>query len=62
MVELGDVLEVIHDSHRRFRTARLVGRSGQDRWQLWWAGDRRYRVEAQTPAGRSVTVADAPEW
>ena len=59
---LGEVLEVIHSSPRRFRAARVAGRTGGERWRLWWAGDARWRFERDRPDGVHVEVRAGPTW
>lgn len=59
---LGEVLELIHSSPRRFRTARAVGRTGDERWRFWWAGDARWRFERDCPGGVQVEVRAGPTW
>lgn len=62
MISLGDVLDLIHSSPDRFRTARLVGRTGNSTWKLWWAGDERYRFEREHARGSSVAVRAGATW
>jgi hypothetical protein len=59
MVQLGEVLEVIHSSRHRFRTARASGTTNGSGWRLWWAGDDHFRYEH---AGGSVQVRAGPVW
>lgn len=51
MARLGEVLELIHSSPRRFRTARATGSSGGTAWRLWWAGDGHFRFESDREGG-----------
>jgi hypothetical protein len=62
MVRLGDVLELIHSSRRRFRTARLAGRTEEASWRLWWAGDDRFRFEQNRESGGFLSVRAGPVW
>jgi hypothetical protein len=62
MSRLGDVLELIHSSRRRFRTARVAGRTDDTVWRLWWAGDDHYRFEYAREGGGHVGVRAGPVW
>jgi hypothetical protein len=62
MPSLGEVLELIHSSARRFRTARAVGRSGESVWRFWWAGNDRFRFERERDRGGFVNVRAGPVW
>ncbi|HXF74096.1 MAG TPA: hypothetical protein VNO79_16000 [Actinomycetota bacterium] len=61
-VGLGEVLEVIHSSPRRFRTVRAAGRTGDAPWRLWWAGDARWRFEEDHADGSNVQVRAGHTW
>lgn len=62
MQRLGDVLELIHSSPRRFRTARMTGRTNDTVWRLWWAGDAYFRFESDREGGGSINVRAGPVW
>jgi hypothetical protein len=62
MGSLGDVLELIHSSAGRFRTARVVGRTGDSTWRFWWAGNDRFRFERKRDGGGFVNVRAGPVW
>jgi hypothetical protein len=62
MGRLGEVLELIHSSARRFRTARALGRTGDSVWRFWWAGNDRFRFERQRDGGGSVNVRAGQVW
>jgi hypothetical protein len=59
---LGEVLEVIHSSPRRFRAARAAGRTGDQPWRLWWLGDARWRFERDQPEGVQIEVRAGSTW
>jgi hypothetical protein len=59
---LGEVLELIHSSARRFRTARVAGRTDDSAWRLWWAGNDRFRFERNRDGGGFVNVRAGPVW
>jgi hypothetical protein len=62
MTTLGEVLELIHSSPARFRTARATGRTGDSSWRLWWAGNSRVRFERRRDEGGFVHVRAGPVW
>jgi hypothetical protein len=62
MTSLGEVLELIHSSTRRFRTARAVGRTGDSAWRFWWAGNDRFRFERERQGGGFVNVRAGAVW
>jgi hypothetical protein len=63
MSSLGDVLELIHSSTRRFRAARALGRTGDSVWRFWWAGNDRFRFERQRDEdGGFVNVRAGSVW
>src|SRR5918999_4749984 len=62
MVSLSDVLEVIHSSPRRFRTARIMGRTDRSQWRLWWSDHDHYRFEAHSSDGIHVSICNGPRW
>jgi outer membrane lipoprotein-sorting protein len=63
MALLRDVLELIHTSRRRFRTAWAAGRTNEtSAWRLWWAGDDRFRFERDADGRTSVAVRAGPVW
>jgi hypothetical protein len=62
MSRLGEVLELIYSSRRRFRTARAAGRTNDTAWRLWWAGDAYFRFEDEREGGGSVNVRAGPTW
>ena len=62
MSSLGEVLELIHSSTRRFRTATAVGRTGDSVWRFWWAGNDRFRFERKRDGGGFVNVRAGQVW
>ena len=62
MDSLGEVLDLIHSSGRRFRTARVAGRTDDSAWRLWWAGNDRFRFERNRAGGGFVNVRAGPVW
>jgi hypothetical protein len=59
---LGDLLEVVHDSHRRYETVRASGMAHGRRWRMWWAGHDRLRTEEDRPDGTSTIVRSGDAW
>jgi hypothetical protein len=49
-------------SRRRFRTARIAGRTDGRSWRLWWAGDDHLRFESGRRDGEGVSVRAGPAW
>lgn len=62
MTGLGEVLELIHTSPRRFRTARAIGRTDGSVWRFWWAGNDRFRFERKRDGGGFINVQAGPVW
>src|SRR5438132_5121274 len=63
MSPLGDVLELMYDSHRRYRTVRAAGRTPWDSsWRMWWAGPTLIRTQQDRPQGSLITVRAGPRW
>lgn len=62
MRRLGDVLELIHSSRRRFRTARVAGRTNDTAWRMWWAGDAYFRFERERDGGSYINVRAGAHW
>lgn len=62
MPHLGDVLEIIHSSRGRFRSARAAGRTNDTTWRFWWAGDAYFRFESDGEGGGNVNVRAGPTW
>src|SRR5919106_3756134 len=62
MTSLGEVLELIHSSTRRFRTASAVGRTGDSVWRFWWAGNDHFRFERKRDGAGFVNVRAGPKW
>ena len=63
MSRLADVLEVMYDSHRRYRTFRATGWTPRDRsCRLWWAGPTLIRTEQDRQRGTLTIVRAGPRW
>jgi len=63
MSRLGEVLEVMYESHRRYRTFRAAGwTSGESSWRFWWAGPTLVRTEQDRPEGSLIIVRAGPRW
>jgi hypothetical protein len=62
MSSLGEVLELIHSSARRFRTSRAVGRTDDSAWRFWWAGNDRFRFERERAGGGFVNIRAGVVW
>lgn len=62
MRSLGHALDLIHSSRRRFRSARVGGRTDDTAWRLWWAGDAHFRLEYGREGEGSISVRAGPVW
>jgi hypothetical protein len=63
VITLADVLELIHSSRQRFRTARARGHTDDDSaWRLWWEGDDRFRFERGRAGRGSIGVRAGSVW
>lgn len=59
---LADVLELIHTSHRRFRTVRAAGLHNDRTWRMWWAGSKHIRSEEEHDDGMQLIVQAGDWW
>lgn len=52
----------MHSSTRRFRTARVAGRTDDSAWRFWWAGNDRFRFERKRERDGFVNVRVGAMW